>query len=122
MGVYADGGVLQHIPDIQCFHLRDEPQLIPEVGQFCVKFRDLLRFRKGDGPAVHGLRIVHRVVVGDNMEVGLAVGPVVVAFPQGARFAGVLRKISADAGKMTLRRDGRRCPSKEKTGAFDGMR
>ena len=33
-----------------------------------------------------------------------------------------LQKISADAGKMTLRKGGRRCPSGEKTGAFDGMR
>lgn len=55
-----------------------------------MELRKLLRFPEGDGPAVHSLRVIHRVMVGDDVKIGLAVGPVIVAFPEGVQRLGPL--------------------------------
>ena len=69
----------EDVLDIQPLRLRQEPELIPQVRDLRPELRQLPGGGEGQGPAVHGLRVVHRIMPRHDVEVGLAFRPVVIA-------------------------------------------
>ena len=69
----------EDVLDIQPLRLRQEPELIPQVRDLRPELRQLPGGGEGQGPAVHGLRVIHRIMPRHDVEVGLAFRPVVIA-------------------------------------------
>ncbi len=81
--VEAPPAVLQYVPQGKLLHLRQQPELGPEVRQLRPQLAVLLPLGEGQRPVVHGLGVVHGVVARDAVEIGLALRPAGISRPDG---------------------------------------